>query len=324
VFWGHGYAIDDFDPRIEQADTSKSADATGGAMGRVKRRIAHGFPGKRGQELKLLFDSTHDGVLNNRDFASVLSGFNTNSRCGGKIQVLGLDCCNMAMAEVLSELQDYAEYAVAAETGLPFESWLSAEALNKFLLNPRLSARELSIHAVDEFVGSFPRSTNAYIGLSACNLAKCKHLEVEVKNLVAALWTAIDEPQNRANIYKAWFKDVSFLLDGVIDLSSFCFFLETYMKGNQPVCDAAKEVQKAVTEVVIHSKVSPDVPGRRISLSKGMSIWFPPWIQVPSVNFDQIQQSRDYFFHGYPQTRFAQATGWNNFLRKLLVLTQGQ
>lgn len=324
VFWGHGYALDDFDPRIQASNTFALADQEDESMGRSSGRSARSFPGKPGQELKLLYDSTHNSVLNNRDFADALRGFSTRFRGGEKLQVLGLDCCNMAMAEVLCELQDCAEYVVAAETSLPFQSWLSAMVLQKFLHDaPTLTARQFAIHAVNDFIGSFGRSANTYVGLSACNMEKYKQLESAMKILTSALYKAIDQPENRAAISKAWFSDVSFVVDGLIDLSSFCFFLQRYMPRTS-VAKAAGDVQNAVKEVVVLSKTSPDLPGRRIWLSKGLSFWFPPWIQYPSVDYFQIAQSKDYLYHGYPETRFAQATEWDKFLRKLFFLTQGQ
>jgi hypothetical protein len=297
--------------------------------GRRLGRTADSFPGDRSQALKLLYDSTHDSVLNNRNFADVIRGYNTSFRGGKRIDVLGLDCCNMAMAEVLSELQDYAEYVVAAETGLPFQSWLSAPILQKFLAKPHLSARDLAVGAVEDFIGSFGRSTDAYVGLSACNLEKCKALETAVRKLADALYVAIDDPKIRAAVRNAWFSDVSFVQDGLIDLYSFCKFLRKYLPTpkNASIVAATCAVQsvaKGADGVVIKSLTAPNIPGRRISLSNGLSIWFPPWIQFPSVDYFEIEQSKDYFVHGYPQTRFAQATGWDKFLRKLLQLTQGR
>jgi hypothetical protein len=268
-------------------------------------------------------------VLNNRDFANVIGNFNTSLRDGEKIDVLGLDCCNMAMAEVLSELQDFAHYAVAAETGLPFQSWLSAPILGKFLKSPHISPEKFAIDAVSDFIQSFGRSTNAYVGLSACNLAKCKLLETSVKGLSRALYQAIDDPRCRLAIRNAWFSDVSFVQDGLIDLYSFCGFIENYlvkMPEFTVAVKAARAVQavaKGESGLVVRSLTAPNIPGRRISLSNGLSIWFPPWIQFPNVDYYQIQESKDYFVNGYPHTRFAQATGWDKFLQKLLQLTQG-
>lgn len=323
IFWGHGYALDDFDPRIQGSGSYTVMDEDDDSMGRSSGRNAKSFPGKRGQELKLLYDSTHNSVLNNRDFVEALRGYSTRFRDGKAVQILGLDCCNMAMAEVLCELQDCTEYAIAAETGLPFQSWLSGPVLQQFLAAPHLNAEAFAKHAVNDFIGSLGGSANEYFGLTACNLKVFKDLEGAMKELASALYRAIDEPDNRAKISEAWLSDVSFVVDGLIDLYSFSKFLRQLMPGT-PVDCSARGVQKAVKDVVVLSRTAPNLSGRRISLSKGLSFWFPPWIQHPSVDYFQVGQSKDYLRHGYPETRFAQATGWDKFLRKLLFLTQGQ
>jgi hypothetical protein len=330
VFWGHGYALDDFDPRRQ---------AKGGIAGQKppctgKGRSAKAFPGPSGKELKLLYDVTHDSVLDNLDFAQAIKDCTLILPPPRKIQVIGLDCCNMAMAEVLSELQDYAEYAVAAETALPFQCWLSAPALKMFLAAPNTTAQEFAKGAVLDFIGSFSHSADTYIELSACNLSLFGELEAAVERLVDALLPAIEKYENRRAIARAWVHDVSFVPDGLIDLSSFCAFLMTYMHYDDPpgpleqaVIDAAWIVRLAVEGlgivpgVVDLALVSPNLPGRRISLSRGLSIWFPPWIQFPGVRYAQLQQSKDYLFHGYPNIRFATATKWGCFLYKLFLLT---
>ena len=262
VFWGHGYALDDYDPRDDQSGDQASVDRRTNEKGRTYSRSARSFPGKRGQELKLLYDDTHKSVLNNRDFANALGGFKANYHNGKKIQVLGLDCCNMAMAEVMCELQDYAEVAIAAETGLPFQSWLSASILEKFTGKPHASAEDFAKDAVDDFIGSFACSTDTYVELSACDLRQFKFVEGAVKELASALYIAIDEPENRASISKAWFNDVCFLLDGMIDLSSFCGFLQRYMPKT-PVATAAHNVQNAISKLVIKRGVAPNLPAKR-------------------------------------------------------------
>ena len=319
VFWGHGYALDDYDPRIPPK---------GGGTGqkrprRGKERTAHWFPGKSGKELKLLYDDTHDSVLNNRQFAEAIRDYKEKFNGKKPIQVLGLDCCNMAMAEVLCELQGLAEYAVAAETGLPFQAWLSAPVLKTFLAKGYNQARGLAVGAVEDFIGSFSHSADRYIELSACNLDEFGVLEEAMRRLVTALLPAIEKFENRRAIAQAWDDDVSFVPDGMIDLSSFCKLLGDNIAASEgAVKDATAAVQRAVAKVVKRAKVVPNFSGRRISLSKGLSIWFPPWIQRPGMRYAQIKQSKEYLSNGYSRTRFAEATGWDKFLRKLLYLTQ--
>jgi hypothetical protein len=334
VFWGHGYALDDFDPRRQRKVTGVSSKPGCGGKG----RSADSFPGASGEELKLLYDVTHKAVLNNRDFAQAIRACTQIFTPPKKIDVIGLDCCNMAMAEVLSELQDYAEYAVAAETALPFQTWLSAPILEKFLTAGYQSARDLAVGAVQDFIGSFSHSADSYIELSVCNLTNFGALEAAMKQLVDELLPAIAKFENRRAIGQAWYHDVSFVPDGMIDLASFCCLLIGYVdKSEKALIDAATRVKKIVEGkplpppgtgsmggVVDLAGVTPHLRGRRISLSKGLSIWFPPWIQFPGVRYEQIKQSKDYLFRGYPLIRFATATGWDRFLCALFFLTQSQ
>lgn len=316
VFWGHGYALDDFDPKLEQG-------GAGSNTVRATVRAASGFSADGQNELRLLFDSSHDAVLNNRDFGSALRGFNVGLGDKRKIQVLGLDCCNMAMAEVLSELQDYADFLVAAESMLPFRSWLSTPGLANFLENCKYEPEEFAKKAVDLFIKSYDPATDPYLAISVSNFRKCPELERKMKALTAKLLIAIDEPENRAAIDRAWLRDVNFLVDGFIDLGTFCNLLREEMKGNSDVCSAAGDVIKVLKDdVVLHHKVAPYVPDRNISLATGLTIWFPPWIRFPAVNYPQIDLSKQYLFNGYELTHFAQATDWDRFLTKLYFLTQ--
>jgi hypothetical protein len=341
IFWGHGYALDDYDPRIPSGQQPARGNA---------RSAEKNLPGQRGNELKLLYDATHKSVLSNGDFAQVLRDFTKSFNDRKPIQVLGLDCCNMAMAEVLAELQGVADYAVAAESGLPFQSWLSAPILKRFLDDPHESSRHFAVCAVKDFADSMPRSAETYVAISACNLGKLDVFEAAMRDFVNALMPAIEKHQNRRAIAQAWSGDVSFVPDGLIDLVTFCELLKKRIPKNAPtdncgvpvltdiekaVIDAAEKVKAAVQGVpmpngktgntggvIDYEGIAPNLKGKRISLSTGLSIWFPPWIQFPGVRYVQIQQSKDYFFDGYSSTRFAKVTGWDSFLRKLFSLTQ--
>jgi hypothetical protein len=320
VFWGHGYALDDFDPRIQQKVANVAPMQAGGVMGRV----AGTFPTGEGNELKLLYDVTHKSILGNRDFAEAIRDYTELFNGRKPVQVLGLDCCNMAMVEVLSELQGVAEYAVAAETALPFQSWLSAPVLRSFLNTPYANAKTFATTAAREFINYMGFSASLFIELSACNLGGFGKLEAAVKTLVNALLPAIEKFENRRAIARAWENGLSFLPDGMIDLASFCGLLGKYIDSSEnAVKSAALSVKATVGGVVDFRGVAPPLTGRRIELSTGVSIWFPPWIQFPNVRYFQMQQSKDYLlFNGYSSTHFAKVTGWDLFLLKLYVLTQ--
>jgi len=333
IFWGHGYAIDDFDPRIRQKVANVIPTPASGALGRA----AGTFPADDGNELKLLYDVTHDSILNNRDFAQAIRVFTETLNERKPIQVLGLDCCNMAMVEVLAELQDLTEYVIAAETALPFKSWLSAPVLQQFLANPGITSQLFAVGAVQDFVSYMSRSANTFVELSACDLSGFRGLEAAIKTFVQALLPAINKHENRVAVAQAWLNDVSYLPDGIIDLASFCGLLRRTIPNNaavdssgiphltavqRAVIAAARNVQQAVADVVDARGIAPPVMGRKITLSTGLSIWFPPWIQFPGVRYTQMKQSKDYLFDGYSTTIFAKITGWDCFLQKLYLLTQ--
>ncbi|MGA9673285.1 MAG: clostripain-related cysteine peptidase [Terracidiphilus sp.] len=335
IFWGHGYALDDFDPRIQQKIGGIAPTSADGIMGRV----ASTFPAGRPGELKLLYDATHNSVLSNRDFSQAIRNYCEFFNQRRPIQILGLDCCNMAMVEVLTEFQGSTEYAVAAETALPFQAWLSAPVLQKFLDGPMLTARQFAITAVQDFVDYMASSATLFIELSACNMECFGRLETAMRELVKALLPAIEISENRRAVAHAWERDVSFLPDGMIDLASFCELLASYINpAEADVKTAALSVRDAVQGfpktdgsctggVVDYKGIAPRFTGRRIERAKGLSIWFPPWIQFPHVRYFQMRQSKDYLFggpDGYSSTRFAKVTGWDRFLLKLFFLTQGQ
>ena len=333
VFWGHGYAIDDFDPRIETINQSTDSDPHGDEedCGQSNANI---FTQTRDCPLKFIFDSTHNSVLNNDEVADVIRRCNTILPGDRKVDVLGFDCCNMAMAEVLCEMADCADYAVAAETGLPFQAWISPKILQRFLTGKLPGPQEFAKAAVTQFIDSFADQTTQYVQLSACNLNRCDDLEAAMKELSAALSDSVDDPWCRAAVYRACNDGVCFDPDGFIDLYCFCGLLTIYMSSatlpnpaqSPSVVSAAKDVQRVLHSskdpFILESKFAPNLPDRRISLSKGVAIWFPSWIQDPTVEFIQKEQSKEYFFSGYQRTRFATATGWNMFLLKLFNLTQ--
>jgi hypothetical protein len=339
VFYGHGYAIDDYDPRLDQDSVPQSATledppAVVPEMGRGSEAdVEEGSFGvenstgnkhhSRGFPLKLLFDSSYNAVLNNYQVADVIRGCRESLPSGTDFAILGFDCCNMAMAEVLCEMVGCAEIAVAAQTGLPFQSWISENILGKFLSDPPYDPKAFARTVIQDFIGSFASRPTAPIALSACDLNLCKSLETVMKPLSEVLAEAAEDPANRAAIFNSRNDCVSFDPDGFIDLDCFCRFLSEDLAGTA-VAKACILVRTALRRFVIASKYMPQNTGKRISLATGLSIWFPPWIEKPLIQIPQKAQSINYFYGGYTQTRFSRATGWDKFLARLVEETQGK
>ena len=165
----------------------------------------------------------------------------------------------MAMTEVLAELQGVAEYAVAAESGMPFESWISAPILQQFLDTPHISAKELGKCAVQHFADIISSLGNMFVVLSAFNLGGFAELETAVKAFVGALLPAIDKYENRRAVAEAWENNVSFAPDGLIDLASFCDLLIASIRKNPitSIEEAVIETAEAVITQVVDKVVTP-------------------------------------------------------------------
>jgi hypothetical protein len=335
VFWGHGYAIDDFDPRLDplppatQEEESAEEDELGRDLGSESGEgpsateiSADRFARSRNLPLKLLFDASHNSVLNNDQVADVIRKCRRSLPKGNDLVILGLDCCNMAMAEVMCEMEGCAQIAVAAETGMPFQSWISQSMLQKFLAYAPSDPRDFAVGAVQDFIQTFDGKSSAYVALSACDLTLCSKLEAAAARLAKALIEAARDSTKRAAIFRSRDDSVSFDPDGLIDFDCFCGFLSEDLPGT-PVAAACADVRQVLQGFVIIHKFAPNLPDRKISLSTGLSIWFPPWIEDPAVEIPQKEQSIKYFLKGYQRTKFAGATNWNEFLSSLLVTTHG-
>jgi hypothetical protein len=338
VFWGHGYAIDDFDPRLPNGPIQSHAPefrfpgdkdpelgslATSQDENPATNIRANYFAQSRQMPLKLLFDSTHDAVLNNDQVADVIRDCNQKLPRTKKLAVLGFDCCNMAMAEVLCEMEGCAQLSVAAETALPFTSWVSENMLRRLLHSSPPDPKTFATTAVQGFIESFAHNRSIFVALSASDLTLCKDLESAVKSLATELMKVVGDPAGRAAIFKSRNDCPSYDPDGFLDFDCFCGYLEQDMPGT-PVSEACALVRRALKSFVIASAFSPDRPDLRISLSRGLSIWFPPWIENPAVVIPQKEQSIQYLYEGYRRTRFARNTGWDKFLLKLVNETHGR
>ena len=227
----------------------------------------------------------------------------------GDLAILGLDCCEMAMAEVWCEMTGGAQVGIGSQASLPYTSWPYDLFLAQLLAKPQSAPNEVAQMLVKSFVDFYStKAKDAYVTLSACNLELCDELESAVKPLAQALTAVSGEVESRAGIFSARDSCPSYDPDGFIDLDCFCAFLQTDVPDDK-VREACDPVRTALKKFVIDSAYSPQDPDRMIALSKGCSVWFPPWIEDPSIILDQKQESEAYLRNGYDRTQFARLDG---------------
>ena len=94
----------------------------------------------------------------------------------GDLAILGLDCCEMAMAEVWCEMTGGAQVGIGSQASLPYKSWPYGTC-SRPAAGPSLSRRP---NEVAQMLGQFlrwsstaPKRKTSYVTLSACNLELC-------------------------------------------------------------------------------------------------------------------------------------------------------
>ena len=337
VVWGHGYGLDDYvpqgakphpeeqiltrtpfnDPFLEKAESAFPKQ-------NARASIAPGAsaPSNPLVPLTAIFDNQHQEVSPNWQIAGaarvcshILSG--TPNR---ELAIFAFDACNMGMAEVWCEFYDSARIGIASEMQEPYASFPYDRFLARLHLQPDAASNQVAQMMVDAYVESFAYEKDTYVTLSSCDLTQIGCLEESVKPLATALTNAAADPAARATIFKARNDCPIFDQDGFIDLGRFCEILEITLPSKD-VKDACQKVHTGLSSFVSYARYSPLDPTRRVSQTTGLAVWFPPWLQDPSVEILEKKESVAYLSNGYPQTKFALGTGWDTFLKSMASAT---
>jgi hypothetical protein len=326
VLWGHGFGIDDFSPPGLHTRTQRQGIQALEMVAPATRtttktdliaQLASLSPEPVSPNLMQAFSllpqfSFGTNPTNAQVAASIEAAF-PSLPGGRKPAILGMASCEMAMAEAWCELADCAEIGLASQTPVPYKDWPVGPILKGLEAHPEADAKTAAKMISEAFVQSFAGEKDAYVAISTVELSLIGSLTAAIKPLALALTEAASTPEGMENIFEARNHCPIYDPDGFIDLRSFCEFLKiTLPKPDvSAACDRAIETLK---EFVVDSDYSPMDPTIKLSQSTGLSVWFPSWIQFPSVKMMEKKRSIAYLRKGYPETRFALSTGWNKFL----------
>jgi hypothetical protein len=311
VLWGHGYGLDDYVPpgaHLHSPGRGINALRMAAPSPRSSSNPANPKPNNW---YAAIFDAHAREVIPNQQVASaILSALPALPQ--KKAAILGWASCEMAMAEVWSELAQCADYGVASQTPVPYQDWPLDRILRGLLLNPKSDARTVAQMVANAFLESYAHQGD-YVAISAVDLPRMQVLQQAIRPLAEALKEAALETDNLPPVFEARNYCPTFDPDGFIDLGCFCSFLRITMSDTNVsrLCD---EVLSALRDFVVTAGYSPRNPTTKLSQSTGLSVWFPSWIQNPSVKMMEKDRSMAYLANGYPGTAFAQATGWDQFL----------
>ena len=210
------------------------------------------------------------------------------AQLGGKVDILGMDACFMAMTEVAYQIKDYADLLVSSEESEPNDGWPYDTILSQLTSNPSLTSVQLATNIVDDYIFAYPTT---YVTQSAIDLSYMDTLADQLSNLALAIMSDSLISKSKyilASVSSQYYSDYDF-----IDLYDFCNKILIYSNSLE-VKNIVLSIQQTLDLAVINS----DYNGTKVSGSRGLSIYFP----------------YNYYDNYYNYTNFAQDTSWNEML----------
>jgi len=217
-----------------------------------------------------------------------------STQMGKKVDIVGMDACLMAMAEVAYQIKDYADILVTSEESEPNDGWPYDTILGQLVVNPTTSPEQLATDIVDKYIYSYPSYD---VTQSAIDLSHMDTLATQLSNLALAIISDTLTPSINyinAAYYSQHYGDPDF-----IDLYDFCNKIFYYSNSLEVKTIALIVQQTLLNFTVINSGYN----GWSVSGSKGLSIYFP-WYYAYNSN-------------KYNNTNFAQDTQWDEMLLSL-------
>ncbi len=243
----------------------------------------------------------------------------------GQFELIGLDACLMAHAEVFEALRPYARYAVASQETEPAVGWAYSGFLRELLRNPDVDGGELGANIVKTYIQQdarilddnarrdmLGRSASARqvvekmasgATLSAVDLAAFGDLMDALNQFAFALQNVDQKAVAKARSYAQSYTSVfgRNARPSYIDLGNFVKLVQ------REVNDAG--VQKAGDALLaaLDRAVVAETHGRNKPGSNGVSIYFP----TSNLYFNRVAGAESY---AITADRFARNGLWDDFL----------
>jgi hypothetical protein len=249
-----------------------------------------------------------------------------------KIDILGMDICLMAMAEVGYQVRESVNYMVASEESEPAESWPYESILSDLVETPNMGPEELAVRIARKYILYFQQA-GKFITQSVCNLNRADDLLKALKGLARVLRDgfACNDEQVMYAVMMARSMAQSYYMKEFIDLYHFCEQLRKICKsggvntklGRRKLSDRIAVVRTACGRVInairSQKKEQNGEPsgvfvydygfyGFPLRDSNGVSIYFP--CDRIEVGYDQLS---------FNEPRDTRDVTWNDFLKEFVL-----
>ncbi len=219
---------------------------------------------------------------------------------GTHFDVIGFDACMMSMVEVIYQIRNWADYAVASEETVPGDGWPYDKILTALKANPSMSASSLSSTIVSKYREYYQA------GCLDCTMAVVVISKLpRLANAVNAFSDAVENGYLGAyhsQIIDAWYHTDYYYWDIYNDLYDFARLIrQSSTIHDSALLSSADSIKSAVASAVIS-----EWHGSQHAKSHGLSVY--------------IEYDSDYYYSDYDGLDISQQYLWNGFVRAFVGL----
>lgn len=338
VLWNHGSGIKDpniwgrvlmshrhelfkINPATGLLELDRTPITTNGYSDFATQRTAHlkfeflSFVKAQLKKRGIAFNDSYEEYLTNQDLTNVLNDISNNLLGGKKIDIVLMDACHMAMAEVGSQIRSSTNFLVASEEVEPGSGHNYINLLQPFQ-SRTFTPREFAIHAVNSYKQEYAPD-NADYTQSAVDLTKFENLEIVMSNLAKSLESLVTQRDNyplkkiihtirrdrklTTSFYDADYIDLTHLFASIKSILPQATKNErlssSLTQTTQTILNLIDQGNAVLNEIIINNGA-----GVNVSHAGGLAIYFP----TRSVD------------KSYYKTLFDRSTGWSSFLRAMI------
>ncbi|MCD6290349.1 MAG: hypothetical protein J7M34_07585 [Anaerolineae bacterium] len=304
VIWNHGMGWKDDDIYASVRSVSRATRPLVGGRARPLFRttgqkiMAIPDPQTRG----IAADDTSMDFLTNAELKQAIA--NAEQTTGQRLDIIGMDACLMAMAEVQYQLRDLADYMIASQEVEPMAGWPYTSIMSHLTARPEMTPEEFGRTIIEEYLRSYTPATRStsHVTQSLVHLPMMRQAGQIIRDFVDV--TLQGGPTARLALLDAKQSAFAFEDPEYVDLADFLDqFLSRYQGGDTEVIEHARVLREylAPGQGPILAKVAQG-PGYA-ERAHGMSIY------MPARNLSPFYQTID-----FAETRWIDLIRWINGL----------
>jgi Clostripain family len=261
---------------------------------------------------------------------------------GQKIDILGLDSCNMGMVEIGYELRESVNLLVASQDDIPDASWPYDRIIHRLVSESSMSPNKLAAEVITTYIDAYRdyskkditapelATLDDPVTLSVLDLELCQIVVPGLSDLVQAMRNALRTSAGQQIIFDARELVEKFGQNQFIDFIRFC-------EGLTNTSDDPRKARRADSGVEVIPEVQhlTEVANRLIGdirsivtkkeFSRGDEDCSGTSVYLPQFDLEAAQKGHQKRLGVlYNELDFAKVTGWGTFVTEFLNRQQKQ